>query len=194
MPNINQIKIGSTTYDIIANLPYVEYSADAGYGFQTPVGILESLTVFGGFSIYETLEVSADLGITITGAPIMSDSAITTTGPITGYSFNATSDRRLKENIIDTEIDYGAILDNLHIVDFNFKSDKDKKVNVGLIAQELQEILPDKYKAAIVVENPATGYLSINESKLVYIALLALKDQKKQIADLEARLQVLENN
>ena len=189
MAYINQIKIGSTTYDI--SLPYVTYTADVGYGFQTPVGILETLSVFGGFSVGSSdstcFEISGDLGITITDVPLVSDDTIT------AYSFNATSDKRLKENIIDTEIDYGAILDNLHIVDFNFKSDKDKKVNVGLIAQELQEILPDKYKAAIVVENPTTGYLSINESKLVYIALLALKDQKKQIADLEARIQVLEN-
>ncbi len=187
MPNINQIKIGNTTYDIIASLPQVTYTADVGYGVNTSVFITETLSVTGGFSVSDCFQISGDLGVTITGIPLVSDDTIT------AYSFNASSDRRLKENIIDTEIDYGAILDNLHIVDFNFKSDKDKKVNVGLIAQELQEVLPDKYKAAIVVENPTTGYLSINESKLVYIALLALKDQKKQIANLEARLQTLEN-
>ena len=98
MPNINKIKIGTTTYDIIASLPYVEYTADVGYGVQTPVGILETLTVCGGFSVYDCFEISGDLGVTITGVPLVSDDTIT------AASFNATSDQRLKENIIDTNI------------------------------------------------------------------------------------------
>jgi hypothetical protein len=113
-------------------------------------------------------------------------------GNIIGFSSSTWSDARLKHDIIDTEIDYNQILDNLHIADFKYKADKDQNTNIGLIAQELQEVLPDKYKECFVQENKTTGYLSINENKLVYVALLALKEQKAQIKDLNNRLEALE--
>lgn len=118
---------------------------------------------------------------------------LTATGAITASSYTATSDRRLKENIHKTDFDWRHCLDNLNIVDFTFKSDKEKKINIGLIAQELREVLPEKYRDAIVVEDESENhYLSINEDKLVYIALLGLKDQVKKISELEDRLNKIE--
>ena len=96
-------------------------------------------------------------------------------GDITADSYNALSDRRLKENI-KTFIPHKSILD-LDVVEFDFKSDKSH--HIGCIAQELQEICPE-----IVHENE-NGYLSIEENKIVYLLLEEVKELKKEIEELK---------
>lgn len=110
---------------------------------------------------------------------------------IYGVNVYATSDRRLKENIKDAELDCGAVIDKLPIKEFNFKSDEEKKVVVGAIAQELQEILPEKYRATLVSGSEDTSY-SINEGKLLYVAIGALKEERAKTKELEERLARLE--
>ena len=110
---------------------------------------------------------------------------------IYGVNVYATSDRRLKENIKDAELDCGAVIDELPIKEFNFKSDEEKKVVVGAIAQELQEILPEKYRATLVSGSEDTSY-SINEGKLLYVAIGALKEERAKTKELEERLARLE--
>ena len=116
-------------------------------------------------------------------------------GNVYANYFYAGSDIRLKENIKDTSLNYSEILDSLHVIDFNYKSDKEKKLTVGLIAQELEAVLPEKYHDSFIQikHKDENNYLNINETKLIYIALLGLKDQKKKIEELEARLIKLEN-
>lgn len=110
---------------------------------------------------------------------------------IYGTNVYATSDRRLKENIKDAELDCGAVIDELPIKEFNFKSDEEKKVVVGAIAQELKEILPEKYRATLVSGSEDTSY-SINEGKLLYVAIGALKEERAKTKELEERLAKLE--
>ena len=113
------------------------------------------------------------------------------TGSVSAPSFYATSDRRLKENIKPAELNCGKVIDDLQIKEFNFIDDKDKKVVVGAIAQELQEILPEKYKAELVSGSEDTSY-SINEGKLLFIAIGALKEERAKTKELEERLAKLE--
>lgn len=113
------------------------------------------------------------------------------TGSFYATNIYASSDRRLKENIKDAELDCGAVIDKLPIKEFNFKSDEEKKVVVGAIAQELMEILPEKYRATLVSGSEDTSY-SINEGKLLYVAIGALKDEMKKTKELEARLERIE--
>ncbi len=95
-------------------------------------------------------------------------------------SFNATSDKRLKENIIPFTSEK-SILD-LPVYTFNFKSDKNKKKHVGCLAQDLQEICPD------LVNEDSQGYLSIEESKITYLLLEEVKELKKQVEELEEKI------
>lgn len=94
--------------------------------------------------------------------------------------FNATSDKRLKENIIPFTSEK-SILD-LPIYTFNFKSDKNKKKHVGCLAQDLQEICPD------LVNEDSQGYLSIEESKITYLLLEEVKELKKRVKELEEKI------
>ena len=102
----------------------------------------------------------------------LSDS-ITVNKEVTAESFNAKSDKRLKENI-EPFNGKKSILD-LPIYTFNYKSDENKTKHVGCLAQDLQEICPE-----LVHENK-DGYLSIEESKLVYLLLDEVKKLKAQI-------------
>ena len=113
------------------------------------------------------------------------------TGSVSAPSFYATSDRRLKENIKPVELDCSKVIDDLQIKEFNFIDDKDKKVVVGAIAQELQEILPEKYRAELVGGSEETKY-TINEGKLLFITIGALKEERAKTKELEERLAKLE--
>lgn len=104
--------------------------------------------------------------------------------PVEAPSFNATSDKRLKENIIPFTPEK-SILD-LPVYTFNFKSDKNKKKHVGCLAQDLQEICPD------LVNEDSQGYLSIEESKITYLLLEEVKELKKQIEELKEKVNELE--
>lgn len=104
--------------------------------------------------------------------------------PIKAPYFDATSDKRLKENIIPF-IPEKSILD-LPVYTFNFKSDKNKKKHVGCLAQDLQEICPD------LVNEDSQGYLSIEESKITYLLLEEVKELKKQVEELKEKINELE--
>lgn len=96
-------------------------------------------------------------------------------GAVTAKSYNATSDRRLKNNIQPLLLK-NSILD-LPLYKFDFINGI--KNQIGCMAQDLQEICPE-----IVSEN-SEGYLSINESKIVYLLLDEVKKLKDEIQQLK---------
>jgi hypothetical protein len=98
-------------------------------------------------------------------------------GQITAASFYATSDKRLKENIKEFTPKHSIL--ELPVVEFDFKSSGDHQI--GCLAQDLQEICPE------VVSTDSEGYLSINESKLVYLLLLEVKKLKEEVNELRGR-------
>ena len=92
---------------------------------------------------------------------------------ITATQFNATSDARKKTAIQDYQCNK-SILD-LPIKEFEFIGDDDHTKHIGCIAQDLQEICPE------IVHEDADGYLSIEETKLVYLLLQEVKELKKEL-------------
>lgn len=101
----------------------------------------------------------------------------TTEGKITAKQFNATSDIRKKTNIKDYSCKK-SILD-LPIKEFEFINDENHIKHIGCIAQDLQEICPE------IVHEGVDGYLSIEETKLVYLLLQEVKELKKEIKALK---------
>ena len=102
---------------------------------------------------------------------------ISVTGTAEATTFNAKSDRRLKENIIDYKPEK-SILD-LPIKKFDFIDGP--KNQIGCIAQDLKEICPE-----IVNENEK-GYLSIQENKLVYLLLDEVKKLRNEVEKLKSK-------
>ena len=90
-----------------------------------------------------------------------------------------TSDERLKDNI--TPIAFGLDkVEQLSGVTYTFKG-KDK-VEAGLIAQEIQNVIPE------VVFEDNNGYLGVNYNGVIPYLIEAIKDLKDEIKDLKSKL------
>lgn len=98
----------------------------------------------------------------------------TATADIVAYS-----DERIKDNIetIDNALDK---VNQLRGVSFNRKSDG--KESIGVIAQEVEKILPE------VVTEDDKGIKGVSYGNIVGVLIEAMKEQQKQIDELKARL------
>ena len=94
-------------------------------------------------------------------------------------NITAFSDKTLKKDVITLENSLDKVL-NLRGVSFT-KIDSNKK-GIGVIAQEVQEVLPE-----VVVEN-SDGILSVAYGNIVGVLIEAIKEQQKQIEELKAKI------
>ena len=106
---------------------------------------------------------------------------ITATGDITAFY---SSDRKLKENIIPINKPLEK-LKNINGYYFNWKNDKTKKRDIGVIAQEIEEILPE---LCITRDN---GYKAVKYDKITAYLIECLKEQQKQIDELNNKIENL---
>lgn len=110
---------------------------------------------------------------------------------VSAKTFYATSDKRLKENIKKSTLNCTSLINKLNIKEYNFKNDEKKQKNIGIIAQDLLEILPDDLKGFYLSQN-SEGFYSVNDSKFVYILAGAFQEEHKKRLELEARLDKIE--
>ena len=107
--------------------------------------------------------------------------------------FNATSDRRAKTNIQPFNGSALAIINKLQTYTYNYTNSKIK--SYGLMAQDLLDV--DLNGFSFVDNKTATGknndYMTIHESKLVYLLIEAVKEQQTQINELKQKLEELTN-
>ena len=119
--------------------------------------------------------------ILVTG--IISGSQIEASGDVIAFS---SSDRRFKDNlvVIEGSLDkIGKI--NGYEFDWNDKQDIYKGHDVGVIAQEVEKIMPE------LVRNNSNGYKAVKYEKLVPLLIESIKDQQKQIDELKKKLEEL---
>lgn len=113
---------------------------------------------------------------------------------IEGLYFNATSDIRAKKNVHQSTFSALDVVKQLPIYNFNYNTDD--SASIGIIAQEAEDIDLDGFD--IVNNKEASGkngnYMTVKESKLVYIAWKAIQEQqeiiealKKEIEELKAK-------
>ena len=120
---------------------------------------------------------------TLTGA-VTAGGNITAQGEVTAYS---SSDARLKKNINPIE-DALGIISKLNPIAFNWNdkavelnSAKDSdRVNYGVIAQEIERVLPD------LVHN-TNGYKSVDYPQLFGILIRAIQELKLEIEELKSK-------
>ena len=95
-------------------------------------------------------------------------------GTLNATELNSTSDENLKENItgIDNPIE---LVKQLNGVEFDWKESKEH--SMGVIAQEVEKILPHLVRTG---ENK-----SVNYNGLIGVLIEAIKEQQKQIDDLK---------
>ena len=104
--------------------------------------------------------------------------ALTVTGDITAFATLAWSDARLKENVEPLQ-DCLAKINQMQGVSYTFKPSGKKQV--GLIAQEVLDIIPE----VVELEN---DYYSVSYPNLVAVLIEAIKELNSRVEDLERRV------
>jgi hypothetical protein len=98
-----------------------------------------------------------------------------------------TSDSTLKENI-NTLTSSLEKVKQLRGVRYQLKKDEEHKEKIGLIAQEVEPIIPE------VIQTSPEGEKAIAYSKLVAILIEAIKEQQQTIEKLQAHVETIEND
>jgi hypothetical protein len=103
-----------------------------------------------------------------------------------GTLTTATSDERMKRNIstIDGALDKVA---RLRGVTFEWKDRPEMGPRIGLVAQEVEEVVPEA-----VFTNPTDGYKGILYGELVSVLVEAVKEQRQHNQELTTRLAEME--
>lgn len=124
-----------------------------------------------------------------TNAPVSAltvNGAITATGDVQAFY---TSDKTFKKNIKEVQSGFGIeTLDKLTVKEFDWNEKKVKKSeyvadrvghDVGLIAQEVQEVLP------FLVQTRPDGTLAVDYVRLIPYLMASIKDLQAQILELK---------
>ena len=105
--------------------------------------------------------------------------SIQATGKVYAQGSELTSDINLKKNIVPLEDSLNKIL-SLKGVNYEWKDKKKTGTQYGLIAQEVEKIIPE------LVTNGETKYL--NYTGIIPILIEAIKEQQKQIEELKSKI------
>ncbi len=147
--------------------------------------------------------ISALSGNATTGLAYWGTGNITITGPtaskLGGGMWAATSDRRVKRDVKDFNQGL-AELRGVHPVSFHYNglggTTDDGKEFVGVIAQDLEKVLPAMVYAHAGKLHPNdatdTQIKQVNPSNFTYLLINAVKEQQKVIERQEARIEALE--
>lgn len=134
-----------------------------------------------------TLVQSTPTSQSIEGISSLLCSSIKCSGEILCSSITETSDIRKKTNIKCLKLDYDTLLNNYNPVIYTLKDDKHCTTYIGLIAQEVEQYLPE------LVHTNVNGYKSIAYSKLGIVSLACVKELRKEIDSLKEKILMLEH-
>jgi len=96
------------------------------------------------------------------------------------------SDRRLKKDISVIK-NAGEIVDRLSGYRYNWKEDiRGTRTQIGLIAQELQEVLPE------LVYEDEQGVLSVDYTSIIPLLIESIKTERSKSLELEKRIEKME--
>ena len=140
------------------------------------------------------------IGTVVTGKGTQTAFIAGTSGAYNGANsstWSTTSDRRIKKNIVDNTIGLDKI-NQIQVRNFEYRTPDeitelpkhsaiDKQgIQVGVIAQEIEEILPD------VVKEETTGVKSVNPDNITWYLVKAIQELKAENDSLKTRIEILE--
>jgi hypothetical protein len=184
----------ATTHDVVLN------------GYQTTLGDYVYLKASGNSTTTHGIIVASDNYIFM-GRDNLTEGAIdnSATAPITdcnfrldstgnalfdgdvvAYSTTIASDARLKENVEDLNYGLKDVL-NIRPVSFDWKDKRNGQHDIGVIAQEIEKIIPE-----VVVEvdtlNSEDTHKTVDYAKLTSVLIKAIQEQQQQINELKEQL------
>jgi hypothetical protein len=101
-------------------------------------------------------------------------------------AYNTTSDRRLKENIVNTNVGISQLM-QVQVRDFTWRADAEHKVTTGFIAQELYDVYP----LAVTMPDPGApdDIWQVDYSKLAPLIIAGVQEQQVVIENQQGTLQ-----
>ena len=180
---------GSGTYTTPANVKAIFVRAVGGGGGGGGAGTTTAPTGgTGGNTTFNAIAANGGLGgVANNGLGGVGGSAGTgtatlrvsgTTGGGGGTSYNTSSDVSLKTNIIDAP-SASSIVDTIKVRSFDWKADGQHQT-YGMVAQELNDVLPD----AVAKSNNVWG---IDYVRLVPIMVKEIQELRARVATLETK-------
>jgi hypothetical protein len=160
----------------ISNTTIFSVNGNNGRLFEVTDDLSTSIFSANTIAGLPVIEAFADTSVNLgrynssgSAVQISSTGTLTATGDVVAYS-----DIRLKENIITIDNAVDKVL-TMRGVYFNKKDDSTKTRKSGVIAQEMQKILPE-----VVIENK-DGILGVAYGNIVGILIEAIKELKAEI-------------
>jgi len=156
------------------------YKADDGSGSDTNYIQCNGLTGEVRLFHYGSQKLATKSnGIDVTGHT--ETDTLNVSGIATAQDFNSASDENLKTNIRTIEDPLAKVV-QIRGVNFDWK--ESQRPSLGVIAQEVEKVLPE-----LVTDN---GTKTVNYNGLIGLLIETVKEQQKQIDTLSERLSKLE--
>ncbi len=202
-PSVNGTQIASGLIELVrdGNYPYIDFKNDTSNAVDYDARLIlrnDNLLHLQGASLSIGSYTSANTGTS--GLVISGRMGIGTSTPDSKYklvvdgdaystgSWNS-SDVRLKTDIKTLTNILDKVM-KMRAVSFRWREDTGFNLpqgkQLGLIAQEVEQYFPE------LVKEDSRGYKSLDYGKLTAILLEAIKEQQKQINDLNSRVEKLE--
>jgi hypothetical protein len=182
-------------FEITDDLSDSIFSANTIAGLPAIEAFSDYTVTLGQYSSAgSTLRVSGSNVLIYTGSlavgnivPSTTRGRIDATNDIVAYS---TSDKRFKINVTEIANAIGKI-NEIRGVEFDWLTNPEYHGNqghdVGVIAQELEKVLPE------VVTTRESGYKAVKYEKIIPLLIEGIKEQQKQIENLQKQIDYLSN-
>ena len=157
-----------------------------------------------GDGVYTSGKVYIGLYQNQNGFSSSSDGSGSTTMYIGNQSITTSSDKRLKENIVNTELVATSELKKVRVVDFTWNDPSDTAINnrnsrgkwTGCLAQEIVEIFPHAVNAprpeGKEIDNDSKDIWGMEYQHLVPILIKGFQEQQAEIETLKTKVAALE--
>jgi len=168
---ISGISLGNNLNDLTAG-SFINYSSGSTYNGSSAITVSVAATTANTADTIVARDASGDFSV---GS--ISCANVTATFTVEAADFNSTSDENLKSNIETVQ----NPLDTLHQlrgVTFDWKTTN--KPSVGVIAQEIEQVLPQ-----LVNEGE---HKSVNYNGLIGVLIEAVKELSAEVEDLKSQL------
>jgi hypothetical protein len=176
-----------------------QVNSDGGYGLDFRVNNQSTNTPATTSRMF--LSSSGEVGIGTTSPAYQLQLSLNSAAKPTSSAWTVVSDERVKTNIRPYETGLEELLQvKPKIFDYNGKAGFDTKAknNIGVIAQEIKDVIPEtvkKYNAKLNKEDKEdTELYNFDSHALTFALINSVKELNAKIEQLETRIQTLENN
>lgn len=109
------------------------------------------------------------------------------TGDVVASSTLIASDIRLKENVEDLNYGLKDVM-NMRAVSFDWKDKRNKTHDIGVIAQEMETIIPEVVNEIDTLNSDGEHHKTVDYAKLTSVLIKAIQEQQQQINELKEKL------